>query len=223
MDVARSSPTSRAPWRAPLAGRGRGAVKGGWGVLVAERAIGVLGAGVEQHLELVARAVRRFADEGKLVGLCVDRDRNHLAGLAVEVLVELHQPVGRRLHSFHQLFPGGAVRAQPQNVEQEGLLGRARGAGENEQSDGGGEAHRKSWLCGKRRCVRTRERRSGCGYRRFPGSPEPSGRRNARCRRRSRRKIWRECRNRRRSNKSPMRFRPRPGRWPLRRCGRARI
>src|SRR5271169_371035 len=40
-----------------LQGGARGAVKGGWGVLVAERAIGVLGAGVEHHLELVARAV----------------------------------------------------------------------------------------------------------------------------------------------------------------------
>src|SRR5271163_3951750 len=124
----------------------RGAVKGGRGVLVAERAIGVLAAGVEQHLELVARAVRRFANEGKLVGFCVDRDRDHLAGLAVEVLVEMHQPVGRRLHIFHQPFPGRAVKAQPQYVEQEGLLGRARGADEKEESDGGGEAHRKSWL-----------------------------------------------------------------------------
>ena len=105
-----------------LKGRGGVAVECGRVVPAAQRAIGARAARLEQRLELAAGAVRRLADIGELVGLAVDRDRHELAREAVEVLVELHQPVRRRLHVLHQLVPCRAVGVRPQRVEQKHLL-----------------------------------------------------------------------------------------------------
>ena len=100
--------------------------------------------GVEHHLELAVAAILRLADEGQAVRLAADVDRFQRAADAVEIAVELHQPVGRRLHFLHQLVPGGAVGALAQGVEQErAVFGRRGGAGDrgDEKGEEDGEAH----------------------------------------------------------------------------------
>ena len=83
-------------------------------------------------------AVRRLADERYFIGLAVDGDARHLPGDAIEVLVELNEPVGSRLHELHQLFPRGMIgRLAVQGVEQKSrlLFRRVRGAGENDKGE----------------------------------------------------------------------------------------
>ena len=55
----------------------------------AQRAESMRAAGLEQNFEFAARAIRRLADVGKLVGFAVDRDVGHVAGGAVKIPVEL--------------------------------------------------------------------------------------------------------------------------------------
>ena len=62
----------------------------------------------------------------------------HLAGDAIEVPVELNEPVGRRLDELHQFLPRGVIgRLAVQRVEQKRRLRlrSVRGSGENDESE----------------------------------------------------------------------------------------
>src|SRR5271165_2828499 len=103
-----------------LLGLRRRAEEGRIVVLAAERAKGVGAARVEQNDEFVGLAIGRLADEGYRIGLAVDGQFADLTRDAVEILVELDEPVGRRLDELHQLVPGRMIgRLAVQRVEQE--------------------------------------------------------------------------------------------------------
>jgi hypothetical protein len=116
----------------------RRAKERGFIVLAAKGAKGVRAVGVEQDDELVFSAVRWLANERYFIGLAVYGEARHLPGDAIEILIELSEPVGSRLHQLHQFVPRGVVgRFAMQGVEQKSrlLFRRVHCAGENEKSE----------------------------------------------------------------------------------------